>query len=126
MEKYSKNTLSSQLKSVVFFTNNGHDPCTFLRLRGPMRQLGIDVIDGKLNDRIYPMRVSRGVLVLIQRDSTRNRKTYDKVIELAHQENKPIDFDTDDLLLHLPETQTERQSQHYTEWLLPMLRACNG
>jgi len=114
---------TGKIKAVTFFTNNGKDPCAHLRARGPMSRLEIAVIEGKEDNKTYPDRVSQGDLVLIQRDFPRDINAYEKIIELAHLENKPVILDIDDLLFYLPDNHPERLSQHYTESLLPIFQA---
>jgi len=50
------------VKSITFFTNNGEDPCAYVRVRGPMRHLGINVIDGKENGEVFPDSSFTGVI----------------------------------------------------------------
>lgn len=91
-------------------------------MRGPMAHLGIIVYDGKFNSNIYPEFVSRGDVVLLQRDFPRDLHAYEQIKSIAHQSQKPIIFDIDDLLLLMPEDHPERESHHYIESLLPMLQ----
>lgn len=114
---------SSLLKAITFYTNYGNDPCAYLRLRGPLRRSGISIIEGKEDGKTFPERVSQGDLVLIQRDFPRDLTAYEKIIDLAHQQSKPVVFEIDDLLYCLPDTHPDRRIQHYTESLLPMLQA---
>jgi GT2 family glycosyltransferase/glycosyltransferase involved in cell wall biosynthesis len=87
-----------------------------------MHHLGINVIEGKENGQIFPERVSLGDLVVIQRDFARDFRNYEKILKQAHLLNKPIIYDLDDLLFQLPDNHPDRQSQHYTESLLPILQ----
>ncbi|MCU0484948.1 MAG: glycosyltransferase [Anaerolineales bacterium] len=117
------NPSPGSIRSIAYFTNHGHDPCAYLRLRSPLRNSGIMIIEGKEEGITYPERASQGDLVLIQRDFPRDLPAYEQIVALARQEKKPVVFEIDDLLLFLPETHPERKSQHYTESLLPMLQA---
>jgi GT2 family glycosyltransferase/glycosyltransferase involved in cell wall biosynthesis len=116
-------SLSNHLRKVTFYSNHGEDACAHLRLRGPMQQLGIEVIDGREGGETYPERTSLGDLVIIQRDFPRSLKAYEEVIAQARQNNKKVVFDLDDLLFMLPENHPERKSQAYTDSLLPILQA---
>jgi GT2 family glycosyltransferase/glycosyltransferase involved in cell wall biosynthesis len=112
-----------QLNAITFFTNYGNDPCAYLRVRGPMKHLGVEIIDGVSVNSVYPERVLQGDVVLIQRDFPRSLLSYEQVIQVARQNNKPVIFDIDDLLLLMPKDHPDRQSQHYIESLLPMMQA---
>jgi GT2 family glycosyltransferase len=111
------------VKSITLFTNNGFDPCAYIRVRGPMRHLGINVIEGKENGEVYPERVSQGDLIVIQRDFARDFRNYEKIIKKARQLNKPVVYDLDDLLFHLPRNHPERSNYRYTESLLPIMES---
>jgi GT2 family glycosyltransferase/glycosyltransferase involved in cell wall biosynthesis len=114
---------SSEIGSVTFYTNYGQDPCAHLRLRGPLRHLGIEIIDGISAGDVHPERVAMSKLTVIQRDFPRDIRIYEQIINIARKESKPVVFDIDDLLLMMPVEHPERQSQHYIESLLPMLQA---
>lgn len=113
-----------KIQSIAFFSNFFEDACAYLRLLSPAKLLGIKVIEGRENNQnTYPERAKEGDLVFIQRDFPRDLPAYDKVLELARKQHKPVVFDIDDLLFFLPENHPERISHHYTEALLPMLEA---
>ncbi len=116
-------SLPMNLRAITFYSNHGEDPCAHLRLCGPMRQLGIEVIEGKEGGEIYPERASLGDLVFVQRDFPRELETYEAVIAQARQKNKKVVFDLDDLLFMLPDDHPERKDRDYVESLLPMLQA---
>ena len=112
----------SPIQSISFFSNFFEDACAYLRLLSPAKLLGIKVIEGRENNQItYPERAKDGDLVFIQRDFPRDLPAYERVIEFARKQQKPVVFDLDDLLFFLPENHPERISHHYTEALLPML-----
>ncbi len=113
----------NDLHTITFYSNHGEDACAHLRLRGPMRHSGIQIIEGKEGGNTHPERVSSADLVIIQRDFPRALKAYEEVIAQARKHNKKVVFDLDDLLLMLPENHPERRSKAYTEALLPILRA---
>jgi len=116
------NNPSRPITSISFFSNYGEDPCAHLRLRGPMRHLGIKVLDGIINNNINLEVVSQSDITVIQRDFPRELETYEKLSKLAQLEHKPIIYDLDDLLLLFPEDHPERYAHNYIESLLPMLQ----
>jgi len=118
-----KNTHNGDIKAVTFFTNHGEDPCAHLRLRGPMKQLGINVLDGNIEGNTHPDLVYAGDVVVIQRNFPADFSSYQQITQIARAEKKPIIYDIDDLLLLMPEYHPERESQFYVESLLPMLEA---
>src|SRR5690606_5648060 len=71
----------------------------------------------------YPERVSQGDLIVIQRDFARDFRNYEKIIKKARQLNKPVVYDLDDLLFHLPRNHPERSNYRYTESLLPIMES---
>ena len=95
----------------------------YLRLIGPIRQSGINIINGIENDQIIISRVSEGDVVVIQREFPKQFDNYKKIIELARKEGKPVIFDLDDLLLYLPDNHQHRQSTRFGPSLLPMFQA---
>jgi GT2 family glycosyltransferase/glycosyltransferase involved in cell wall biosynthesis len=105
------------------FSLTGEDPMAHLRLIGPLRQSGINIINGIENDQIIINRVSEGDMVIIQREFPKNFESYEQIIEIARKEEKPVVYDLDDLLLYLPENHPDRQSAYYSSSLLPMFQA---
>ncbi|MHB8194001.1 MAG: glycosyltransferase [Bellilinea sp.] len=112
------------MKSIVFYSNFFEDACAYLRVLGPLKRLGIDIITGKEESGvIHPERVGSGDLVLLQRDFPRDFIVFEKIINLSRRNQKPVVFELDDLLFMLPENHPARINHHYTEALLPMLDA---
>ncbi len=70
---------------------------------------------------MYPERVSLADLVVMQRDFPRFTDAYEKVTVQARAEGKPIIYETDDLLLELPENHIDKP-QH-SQVLFPVMRA---
>ena len=95
----------------------------YVRLIGPLRQSGINIINGIENNQIIINRVSEGDVVIIQREFPKKIDNYNNIIELAHKEGKPVVFDLDDLLFYLPENHPDRQSALCAPSLLPMFQA---
>jgi glycosyltransferase involved in cell wall biosynthesis len=113
------------VKNVVCYSNslNGQDPMAHLRIIGPFREAGIDVLNGIENGKAISQRVSGGEIVLIQREFPNRYIDFQQIVETARNERKPVVFDLDDLLFFLPEDHPDRQSQYYAASLLPMFQA---
>lgn len=114
-----------EVKDVVYYSLslNGEDPMAHLRVIGPLRQAGINIINGMENGQPVNQRVSDGDIVIIQRDFPKRFNDYQKIVENAKREGKPLIFDLDDLLFFLPINHPDRQSQYYASSLLPMYQA---
>jgi len=95
----------------------------YVRLIGPLRRSGINIINGIENNQIIINRVSDGDIVIIQREFPKQFDNYKKIIELARKEGKPVVFDLDDPLFYLPENHPDRQSALCAPSLLPMFQA---
>ncbi len=105
------------------FHLKGDESLAHLRLIGPIRQAGLRIIDGIVDDQIQVDCISEGDIVIIQRDFPKRYNDYRKIIQIAHKEGKPVVFDLDDLLFFLPENHPGRQMQYYATTLLPMYQA---
>jgi hypothetical protein len=105
------------------FHLKGDESLAHLRLIGPIRQAGLRIIDGILDDQIQVDCISKGDIVVIQRDFPKRYNDYRKIIQIAHKKGKPVVFDLDDLLFFLPENHPGRQMQYYATYLLPMYQA---
>jgi glycosyltransferase involved in cell wall biosynthesis len=104
------------------FALNGEHSLAHLRLIGPLRSAGINLINGIENNQININRVSEGNIVVIQRDFPKEFDDYKKILDLAHKEGKPVVFDLDDLLFYLPENHPDRQFLESGPSLLPMFQ----
>lgn len=111
------------VKTLIFFSNSGEDALVVLRVLGPAKVLGMNVIRGIENGVLNPDLIREGDLVVIQRDFPRDLNAYEEVVSLAHRLAKPVVYDLDDLLLELPDLHPDRISHYFTEALLPMLQA---
>jgi glycosyltransferase involved in cell wall biosynthesis len=105
------------------FDLNDEGALAYMRLIGPLRGSGINIINGIENNQTIVNRVSEGDVVIIQREFPKQFDNYKKIIELAHKERKPVIFDLDDLLLYLPDNHQHRQSARFGPSLLPMFQA---
>jgi O-antigen biosynthesis protein len=102
---------------------NSLDAMGHLRVTGPAAHAGIKVINGYDNGKPVSRPIAEGDLVLIQREFPKFFSEYQKIVEGARSQGKPIVFDLDDLLFFLPENHPDRFSQYYTPSLLPMFQA---
>lgn len=96
---------------------------TLLRLVEPIQQAGLQFLRGNDYERVFLDQISLADLVVIQRDFPRWKESYLKVMERARSEGKPVVYESDDLLLELPEDHPDKPIHYYTKALFPMLRA---
>jgi glycosyltransferase involved in cell wall biosynthesis/uncharacterized coiled-coil protein SlyX len=95
----------------------------YLRLIGPLKQLGLNIINGIENGKSSFERVKEGDIVFIQRNFPKRYHEYRRIVEISQKFRKPVVYDMDDLLFSLPENHPHRQTQDYTSSLLPMYQA---
>lgn len=115
---------SSRLKplSIAFFTAAPLESAiVVLRVTGPAEMAGMRVIYGNHGPVVSPEVIYEADLVVIQRDFPRFWKDYQRVIKLASEENKPVIFDLDDLLVKIPLDHSHRSD--YAGETLVMLYA---
>ena len=115
---------SSRLKplSIAFFTAAPLESAiVVLRVTGPAEMAGMRVIHGNQGPMVSPEVIYNADLVVIQRDFPRFWKDYQRVINLAREDNKPVIFDLDDLLLKIPLDHSHRSD--YAGEILAMLYA---
>lgn len=115
------------VRSVVCYSLSlsaaGADAMGHLRVAAPYHHMGIRVIPGVEDGRIMLDRVAEGDVVILQRELPGQFADYQRVIQSARRQGKPVVFDLDDLLLSLPEDHPDRLRQYYAPSLLPMLQA---
>lgn len=109
--------------TICYYSLGKEDALSVLRFLGPMRELGITVIEGVEDGNVQIDRVSQADIVIIQRDFPRFLDDYEQILALAHNENKPVIFDLDDLLFELPEDHPDRYNHIFSQSLLPTLQA---
>jgi processive 1,2-diacylglycerol beta-glucosyltransferase len=95
----------------------------YLRLIGPLHHLGVELVDGYEDGKFVVEKVLQGDIVVIQRNFPRMFEEYQKIIEFAQREGKPIIFEMDDLLFRLPEDHPYQKTRDYVTALLPMYQA---
>jgi len=110
---------------IVFYTYSGEGALSVLRLLGPARQVGINVIKGYENGIFDISHIQECDVVVIQRDFCRDLQNYQTILHTAHKFYKLVVLDLDDNLLELPFNHPDRQSGYYTEALIPILQAIN-
>ncbi|MCU0485450.1 MAG: glycosyltransferase [Anaerolineales bacterium] len=115
---------SKKIKSVVFFrTYQEEFAIEYLRVTAPLRQIGIEIIDGGRAGEANPDKVFYGDAVLFQREFPQFTDILYRILDLARGANKPVIFDLDDMLFNLPDGHPEKALGAYTSSLLPMLSA---
>lgn len=111
---------------VVLYTADqwGH-VCPFVRVIGPYRMLGWEVIPGAHWESgsisIFPEKVMDADIVVIQRDFPRFTAAYREIVELARRKGKLIVYDLDDLLTELPKEHPDLG--YYQPARVPILHA---
>ncbi len=112
------------MKTIVAYTPAPWDHAlAVLRLTGPLRKAGFNLVRGSQDGQIDTEQVSSADLVLIQRDFPKHLAAYERILALARLEAKPVVLDLDDWLLELPENHPDRISHYYAAGLFPILRA---
>lgn len=94
-----------------------------LRITGPLKAAGFELVRGNQGLEIHPEQVSPAGLVVMQRDFAFGGAAYEQVLAQAQAQRKPVILDLDDLLLELPENHPDRGQQYLESTFLPVLRA---
>ena len=113
-----------ELKSIVFYS--AYDEAyaiEHLRITAPLREAGIEIIQGFVDGVPDLEKIKEGDAVIFQREFPRNQSLYYDVVRTARSEGKYLIYEMDDLLFDLPEDHPERKSEVYTQALIPMLSA---
>jgi len=105
------------------FDLNHEGALAYVRLIGPLRQSGINIVNGIENNQIIVNSVLDGDIVIIQREFPKKIDDYNNIIKLARKEGKPVVFDLDDPLFYLPENHQDRQTAIFGSSFLPMFQA---
>ncbi len=95
----------------------------YVRLIAPFRILGLHVINGFQENRDIKEAISQGDIVIFQREFPMRFDIYQRVVEVARKEGKPIVLEIDDLLFFLPEGHPDRQRGYYAFALPSLLQA---
>jgi len=107
----------------AYTTNTWVSPLAILRLVGPARHAGYNLIRGNDGDDILPDRVLSADGVIIQRDFPRHGAAYHQIVDRARTAGKPVIFDLDDWLFELPQDHPDHATRYYAEAFFPMLQA---
>lgn len=111
-----------EMKSIVVFTPAPWDMAlVVVRITGPAKHAGVQVLQGQDGENIYPELVKSADLVVIQRDFPRSWQAYKLIANQARVERKPVVYEIDDLLFDMPADHSHRQE--YLQVLVPMLSA---
>lgn len=105
------------------FSLAAKEPMAYLRVIAPLCHLGIQIIDGIQDQQPVDELIAMSDAVLIQREFPTRFKEYQKIVEVARRERKPLIYELDDLLFFLPYDHPDRVGHYYTSSLLPMLQA---
>ena len=111
---------------VVLYTADYWDHvCPVVRVIGPFRQIGWDVIPGVEWEMgkpiVFPDRIAEANVVIVQRDFPRFLEAYEQVLAKARSKNLLIVYDLDDLLTEMPEEHPD--FERYQQVRLLILRA---
>ena len=119
------NSHPSRLKSIAFFSYDDQDALATLRLLGPAKMAGWEILRGYDFDdgRVHVERVDPADLVFIQRDFCRDYDTYNKILDLLERQKKPFLIDLDDNLFEIPADHPDRMIGYYVDALLPVYQA---
>ena len=118
--------MSAPKTIALFCADDWRSACLMLRVLGPARELGWQVLQGsrwqaKQLVEFSPQIVDDADLVIIQRDFPRYASAYETVMARAGATRKPVIYEIDDLLFELPLEHPVRAYYHAAR--LPMLRA---
>ena len=69
-----------EVNTIILFSNSGDDAMSVLRVQGPARDSGLKVLKGFENDLIHLDQIAEADVVVLQRDFSRDVKTYEEII----------------------------------------------
>jgi glycosyltransferase involved in cell wall biosynthesis len=105
------------------FSLDKKEPMAYLRLVAPLREAEIDIINGFSNRETNFTSISETDIIVFQREFPSRFNDYQKIVDLAQKNGKPIVFEVDDLLFLLPKTHPDRNDFYFALKLLPMFQA---
>jgi len=113
---------SLEIGRILAFTADPWESAmAILRLTGPAGEAGLEIRQGNDKEKIFPEMISDAGVVIIQRDFPRYREAYRQIMDLARAAGKPVIYETDDLLMEIPEDHHSKSYYRYA--LLPMIEA---
>jgi glycosyltransferase involved in cell wall biosynthesis len=107
---------------VGFYSFNDDDALAVIRMLGPAKMAGLELINGVNNREINFEAAKEADLIILQREFAVDYNNYEKLITLARTLNKPVVHDLDDLLIMLPEDHPDRIAGNLSPALLPLLQ----
>jgi glycosyltransferase involved in cell wall biosynthesis/uncharacterized coiled-coil protein SlyX len=108
---------------IVFYSFNDEDALAVLRMLGPAKQAGLELIHGVHNRVVDVEAVNQAEIVILQREFSVDYNNYEKVIDLARSMKKPVILDIDDLIIALPQDHPDRLAGNFSPALLPLLQS---
>jgi glycosyltransferase involved in cell wall biosynthesis len=108
---------------VVFYSFNEDDALAVIRMTGPAKMAGIEVIHGVHDRTVNVEAVKEGEIIILHREFAVDYENYEKVIQLARSLKKPVILDLDDLIISLPEDHPDRLAGNFAPALLPLLQS---
>lgn len=113
-----------KINSVAFFTHYSHTSAIEVyRVLSPLREAGIDIIQGFKDDQVNLDSIDQSDFILIQRDFAKEFTRYKTIVNYARSKQKAIVYDIDDLLIDLPEIHPDRINGTFTHALLPIIQS---
>jgi processive 1,2-diacylglycerol beta-glucosyltransferase len=112
----------SRLKNIALFSYDDQDALATLRLLGPAKMAGWNILRGYDFDdgKVHIERVDAADMIFIQRDFCRDYDTYAKIKSLLAIQRKPLLIDLDDNLFEIPPDHPDRLVGYYADALLPI------
>jgi len=111
------------MKIAVYTFAPWNHPLAVQRIVSPAGRAGVELINGNLGHRYSDEIVDQADIVLIQRDFPALLPVYERVVQKARAQAKPIVYELDDLLFALPADHPHRGSRYYSKALIPIFRA---
>jgi glycosyltransferase involved in cell wall biosynthesis len=112
LDFHSSQSSIRTLRLALYTTDNWDTASAHIRLVGASQHpdSGIKVLDGCQASKFPNLDFYINAdAVVIQRDFPRHQEYYQAVIKWAHENNKPVIYEIDDVLFDLPEDHTEKE-----------------
>ncbi|MEP0826697.1 MAG: glycosyl transferase, group 1/2 family protein [Anaerolineae bacterium] len=91
-------------KTIVIYSFDPWDHAlAYQRYRAPAEKLGWNILRGCQDGQCHFDFIKKSDYVLIQRTFPASYKNYRRIMDIAKQENKPVIYEIDDLLIAMPE-----------------------
>lgn len=113
-----------KIESVAFFTHYTHTSAIEVyRVFSPLREAGINVLHGIVDNEVSLDSIDQSDIVLLQRDFAQNLDRYETVVNYARSKKKPVVLDIDDLLIDLPDNHPDYIHRTFSHAILPIIRS---